>query len=158
MLGQLVDRIAAIQQDALVAVDEGDVALAARGRGEPRIVGEHVRLAVQLADVQDLRSLGAAEGRQLVGLVLVGQRGRADGLDLALSHGRLLERPPGEGGRAISQCSNYKPGPLTASPLLLGNRAVLFALTPQKPSTGQGIHPGPTPPWRRTKAAMKPCQ
>ena len=61
MLGQLVDRIAAIEQNALVAVDEGDVALAARGRGEAGIVGEDVRLAVELADVDDFGPLGAAK-------------------------------------------------------------------------------------------------
>ena len=40
LLGELLDRIAAIKQHALVAVDEGDLRLAARGRGEARIVGE----------------------------------------------------------------------------------------------------------------------
>ena len=40
MLGQLLDRIAAIEQNALVAIDIGDLRFAARGRGEARIVGE----------------------------------------------------------------------------------------------------------------------
>jgi hypothetical protein len=40
MLGQLVDRIAAMQQDALVTIDEGDVGLAGGGRGEAGVVGE----------------------------------------------------------------------------------------------------------------------
>ena len=45
VLGELVDRIAAIEQDALVAVDEGDLRLAARRRGEARVVGEAAGLA-----------------------------------------------------------------------------------------------------------------
>ena len=36
VFGELVDRIAAIEQDACVAVDIGDLRLAARGRGEAR--------------------------------------------------------------------------------------------------------------------------
>ena len=43
MFGELLDRIAAIEQDALVAVDEGDRRIAAGGRGEAGIVGEDVR-------------------------------------------------------------------------------------------------------------------
>ncbi len=56
MLGQLVDGVAAIEQHALFAVDEGDLAFAARGRGEARIVGEDVRLGIELADVDDVRA------------------------------------------------------------------------------------------------------
>ena len=51
MLGQLLDRIAAIEQHAFVAIDIGDLALAARRRGEAWIVGENVGFAIQLADV-----------------------------------------------------------------------------------------------------------
>jgi hypothetical protein len=40
MFGQLVDRIAAMEEDAGVAVDEGDFGLAACRRGEARIVSE----------------------------------------------------------------------------------------------------------------------
>ena len=63
MLGQLVDRIAAVEQDALVAVDIGDRALAAGGRGEAGIVGEHAGLAVELADVDDVGADRAFEHR-----------------------------------------------------------------------------------------------
>ena len=42
--GQVLDRIAAMQQHALVAVDIGDAGLAGGGRGEARIVGEHAGL------------------------------------------------------------------------------------------------------------------
>ena len=41
VLGQLLDRVAAIEQDALVAVDVGDPALARRRVHERRVVGHH---------------------------------------------------------------------------------------------------------------------
>ena len=53
VLGQLLDRIAAIEQDAFVAVDIGDLRLAAARRGVAGIVGEHPGLGVELADVDD---------------------------------------------------------------------------------------------------------
>ena len=49
MFGQLFDRIAAVQQNAGVAVDIGDLGFAAGGRGEAGIVGEDAGLAVELA-------------------------------------------------------------------------------------------------------------
>src|SRR6185312_153538 len=79
ILGQLVDRIAAVEQDPGLAVDIGDGALAAGGRGEARVVGEHPGLAVEFADVDDLRpdrpvedriavvGPGDVQGRGLVG-------------------------------------------------------------------------------------------
>jgi hypothetical protein len=41
LFGQLLDRIAAIQQFALVAIDEGDLRLAAGSGQEAGVVGEH---------------------------------------------------------------------------------------------------------------------
>ena len=55
VLGELVDRIAAVEQHALVAIDISDLGFRARGRGEARIEGEHARLGVELADVDDRR-------------------------------------------------------------------------------------------------------
>jgi hypothetical protein len=75
LLGQLVDRITAVQQNAGVAVDIGDLAFARRGRGEARIEREVVAVAVQLADVQDVRTRAALEDRQVVALVADRQRG-----------------------------------------------------------------------------------
>ena len=72
VLGQLLDRIAAIEQDALVAVDVGDVGFAARGRGEAGIVGEDAGLAVELADVDHIRPDRAVENRELAVLVADG--------------------------------------------------------------------------------------
>jgi hypothetical protein len=83
-LGQLVDRVAAMQKLALVAVDEGDRAFAGRGRGEARIVGEHAALRIELADVDHVGAGGGRIHRQLVALAVDGQRGGSWGL----SHGR----------------------------------------------------------------------
>ena len=54
MLGELLDRVAAIEQHALVAVDIGDLGFAARRRGEAGVVGEHAGLGVELADIDDV--------------------------------------------------------------------------------------------------------
>jgi len=80
--GQLVDRIAAVQQGADVAVDEGQPALAGRRRGEAGIVGEGVGRAVQLADVDDIGASRARKHGQVYGLVAVGQRRRPGGFGL----------------------------------------------------------------------------
>ncbi len=70
VLGELLDRIAPIQQHTLVAVDIGDLRLAARGRGEARIVRERTGLGVELRDVEDARTDRAGFHRQLDVLVL----------------------------------------------------------------------------------------
>ena len=80
VLGELVDRITAIEQHALVAVDVGDLRFRAGGRGEARIEGEHAGLGVELADV-DHRGAGRAfADRQFDGfpatLRVGGSRGR----------------------------------------------------------------------------------
>ncbi len=73
VLGELLDRIAAIEQDALVAVDIGDLGLAARGRGEAGIVGEDAGLAVELADVDDGRADRSVVDRERPALVADGE-------------------------------------------------------------------------------------
>ncbi len=65
LLGQLLDRVAAVQQHALVAVDVGDLAVAGGGGAVAGVVGEHPEVAVQLADVGDLGADGAGDQRQL---------------------------------------------------------------------------------------------
>ena len=65
MLRQIGDGIAAILQHALVAIDEGDVAFGGGGGGEAGIVGEDVRLVVELADVDDIGALGARKDREV---------------------------------------------------------------------------------------------
>ena len=69
VFGELLDRIAAVFQDAGVAVDIGDLRLAAAGGGEAGVVGEHPRLRVELADVDDIGPDGAAQNREIIGLV-----------------------------------------------------------------------------------------
>ncbi len=69
VLGQLLDRIAAIEQDAFVAVDIGDLGLAAARRGVAGIVGEHPGLGVELADVDDRRADRSLVDRERVFLV-----------------------------------------------------------------------------------------
>ena len=69
VLGELLDRIAAVEQDAFVAVDIGDLGLAARRRGEARIVGEDAGLAVELGDVDDVRADRALVDRERVALL-----------------------------------------------------------------------------------------
>ena len=54
LFGELFDRIAAVFEDAGIAVDIGDLRLAAAGRGEAGIVGEHPGLPVELGDVDDI--------------------------------------------------------------------------------------------------------
>jgi hypothetical protein len=67
---QLLDRIAAVQQHALVAVDVGDLGLATRRGHEPWVVGEHAGLAVQRTDIDHLRPHAAAHHRELDRLAL----------------------------------------------------------------------------------------
>ncbi len=91
VLGQLLDRIAAIEQDALVAVDIGDLGLAARRRGEAGVVGEHAALAVELGDVEHVRADRAVVDREIPVLVADG-----DGAGFFIGgrlgvHGRALE-------------------------------------------------------------------
>src|SRR5262249_2630040 len=69
VFGELLDRIAAIEQNAFVTVDIGDLGLAAAGRGEAGIVGEDAGLVVELGDVDDVRSDRPLVDRKLVVLV-----------------------------------------------------------------------------------------
>ena len=69
LLGELLDRIAAVFQHAGVAVDIGDLGLAAAGRGEAGVVGEHPGLGVELGDVDHIGPNRAAQDREIVGLV-----------------------------------------------------------------------------------------
>ncbi len=67
VLGELVDRIAAIEENALVAVDEGDLRLAARRRGEARVVGEAAGILIERVDVDHVGPNRALADRQVVG-------------------------------------------------------------------------------------------
>ncbi len=71
---ELFDRVAAIQKNAGVAIDVGDLGIAAAGGGEAGVVGEHPGLGIELADVDDVRPDGAAEDREIDGLPFNRQR------------------------------------------------------------------------------------
>jgi hypothetical protein len=113
MRRELVDRVAAVKQNAFVAVDEGDLAFAACRGCEAGIVGEHIRLAIKLADVDHVRAFMAGENRKLVFPVAVGQLGCAGGSGFACSDDHLaLLSSAGHGTRRyqratplILQCS-----------------------------------------------------
>ena len=64
LFGELIDRIAAVKQHALVAVDIGDLGLAGGGRGEARIVGERAGLLVEGCDIDHIRPDRPAAYRQ----------------------------------------------------------------------------------------------
>jgi len=64
LLRQLLDGIAAIEELALVAVDVGDLGLAARGGGETGVEGEIPGLLIELADVDNVRAQAALAERQ----------------------------------------------------------------------------------------------
>jgi len=63
LFGELFDGVAAIEQHALVAIDEGDVTLAATGGGVARVVGEIAQIAVERADIDQIRPMRAAAHR-----------------------------------------------------------------------------------------------
>src|SRR5690606_16012412 len=65
LLGQLLYRIPAVEQDARLAVDVRDAALAACGGGVARVEREHPPLAVELRDVDDFRADCRLANREL---------------------------------------------------------------------------------------------
>ena len=85
VLGQLLNRIAAIQQHALVAVDERDRTAARRCRHETRVVGEVAGVLVELADVDRRIAQTALDDRQGRGCVRRGI-GQHNGL---IGHGEI---------------------------------------------------------------------
>ncbi len=91
VLGQFLDGVAAVTQDADFAVDIGQLGIAACGRGIGRVVGEHAGLCIETAHIDDFRAFGALEDRQLDGLAVNGQ-GRGAGR-FRLGHFQIL---PGE--------------------------------------------------------------
>jgi hypothetical protein len=64
-LGQLLDRVAAVAQDALLAVDEGDGGAAGAGVGVAWVERDETRLVSQLADVDGAFALAALDDGQL---------------------------------------------------------------------------------------------
>jgi len=77
VLRQLVDRVAAVEKFAYVAVDVGDARGAVRGRGEAWIVSKAARVAIDLGDVDDVGARGAAAHIQFDGFSAQSELGRA---------------------------------------------------------------------------------
>ncbi len=75
MLRQLFDGVAAVQQNAGVAIDEGDLALATRRGRKAGIEGENVRVGVELSYIDDVRARGPLQNRQVEILVPKRERG-----------------------------------------------------------------------------------
>ena len=65
LFGKLVDRVAAVEQHAFVAIDIGDLGFARGSRGKTRIVGERTGLLVERGDVDDIRPDRALADRQV---------------------------------------------------------------------------------------------
>ena len=57
-----------VEQHAFLTVDDGQRAFAARGRGIAGVEGEHPRLIVELADVDDVRPGASLEQGEVVAL------------------------------------------------------------------------------------------
>ena len=60
VFGKLLNRIAAVQQNAFIAVNIGDLGFAGRRRGEAGVEGEDFAFGVELADIEHVRAEGAA--------------------------------------------------------------------------------------------------
>ncbi len=71
LFGQLFDRVAAIQQLALVAVDEGNLRLAACRRQEAGIVREQTGFAAQGTDIDTIIAMGRRHDREIDGSLSV---------------------------------------------------------------------------------------
>ena len=69
VFGQLFDRIAAMQQNAFVAINIGDAGLARRGRGEARIVSESGGVLIKGTNINDTRADGPGFDRQVYRLL-----------------------------------------------------------------------------------------
>src|SRR5579863_8779345 len=89
LLGQLLDRITTIQQDAFIAVDVGDLAVARSGGSVAGIVSEDAKIRVQFADVEHRWSDGAVDHRQAARLV-GSFKGDGDGPFGRAAHARVL--------------------------------------------------------------------
>jgi murein endopeptidase len=74
LLRQLLDRVAAVQQLALVTVDIGDLGIARSRRHETGVVSELTGLSVQLANVDYIRANGTRVDRQLNAGGTIGER------------------------------------------------------------------------------------
>ena len=85
---ELLDGIAAVAEDASLAVKEGDGRQARAGVHVPVVHRDEPRLGPEPADVDRLLALGSADDRQLGGVALVGEAGTAAVVPAAATGGR----------------------------------------------------------------------
>ena len=128
LLGQLLDGVAAVAEDALVAIDEGDGAATARGVHEGGIIGHEAEVVVGDLDLPQVhRADGAFADRELVALAgaVVGDR------KAVLGHARSSRL--GDQAKIISLSLSLTS---RASGLLLGQ------IGRGRPRDGTGLCPG----------------
>src|SRR5690554_4628350 len=70
IFSELFDRITAVQQNAFVTINVGDLGLTARSGRETRIVGERPRILVERADVDDFRPYSPLSNLEFIGFSL----------------------------------------------------------------------------------------
>ncbi len=73
--GQLIDRIAAVQQHTFFAINEGNRAVAACSRGKAGIVGEYASLRIEFPDVQNIGARRRRIDWQVIVVAIKAQRG-----------------------------------------------------------------------------------
>jgi hypothetical protein len=69
LLCQLLDRVTAIQQLALVAVNVGDLRLAAGGREKTRVIGKQPGLTTKATDVDNVVTMSTDHDRKINGFL-----------------------------------------------------------------------------------------
>ena len=76
LVGKRFDRIAAMQQDALVTIDIGQAGFAGSCRPVAGVEGKHACFAIELADIQNIGTDTAVDDRQFnaAAALIVGQR------------------------------------------------------------------------------------
>src|SRR6185503_7191074 len=94
LLGDLLDPVAAVAQDALLAVDEGDRALAGAGVAVAGVEGDGARLRAQRGDVDPHLALAAHGDRELVLFAVEDQFCRAHGASARACRRLQSYRPP----------------------------------------------------------------
>ena len=148
-LGQLLDRIAAIAEDALLPVEEGDGAGARAGVAVAGVVGDEPGLAAQPPDVDRVVTLGAAHQRQLHLPVADAQRGAS----VRVAASVLMPRSSSTAARSSSSSS------VVAVDLRPRELAVLDALhdldAPGRGGAQRDIR-RPGPPARRSRPPPAP--
>jgi hypothetical protein len=121
----LLDRVAAIEQFALVTVDVGDLGFARGGRQEARVEGELAGRAIELADVDHIGADRALVDREIDGgrAVFEGQRGFVLGGHRVIPVVQSMRRFSGSAGAALcAAATGLAAAGVAASPSQLGAR------------------------------------